>query len=314
MKLLQHQKHFGRFGDVFHNLTTIALDDLGEANGLVKSALGDDSFLKESYKSCMDILRANKGRRGVLPAKPSVGWFRENLIEALQQIESGDAKVNLEAAILAEKMVEQAKEIEPSLTLEKAYTPSEEGEIFDAGKIASSDPMAFFAQNRTDRPKSGRGDGAFRILINTDVSWWGDPTTQCAALMAVVLLLQRQAPVEIWIQQGWLGSTPTDGVTLFKIFSGGVIQPQNIFFWIGSEHKDSPYSFIVNRMLQRQQSRVSTSPELPCDLYIYGQFMPRIDDVEQWNNWIAQTAKQMLFEEELPENWSGYLSTLPPKQ
>lgn len=311
MKLLQGQKHITSWRN-YDNLTTIALDDLSEANGLVKAALGDESFLKASFDECMKIMRANVGRGAKrVPGNINVNGMRDNLEEALREIEHGDPTINAEASKLAEEYAAHAKEIEPSLTVEQSYRANEDGELWDAGKIASHDPMAFFAPGRTERPKSGRGDGAFRILINTDVSWWGDPTSQCAALMAVTLLLQRQCPVEIWTQQAWLGNHSTDGVTLFKVFSGAVVQPQNIYFWIGSEHKDSPYSYIVNKMLHRQSSGVSVPPEIPCDLYVYGQFMPRLKDHDAWSEWVAKTAKPMLFDEEMPDGWSGYLSKLP---
>lgn len=310
MKILTGQTHVSAYGN-FAGLTTIALDDLAEANALVKAALGNPEFLKKSYHDCMNIVLANRGRGAANIPKPKIGWMKDALEESLDQIENGNTVINANAIKLADSMIDAAKNIEPSLTQEQTYQPSEEGELWDAGKIASNDPIAFFSPNRTDRPKSGRGDGAFRILINTDVGWWADPTTQVAALMAIVTLLQRQAPVEIWIQQGWLGDSTTDGITLFKIFSGGAILPQHLYFWIGSPYKDSPYSYIVNQMLRRVKSRVSMSPELPCDLYIYGSFMPKIKNIDAWNDWVAKTARPMLFDEEMPDGWSGYLSKLP---
>lgn len=302
MKVITGQSHAG-----YKGLSTVALDNLAEANGLVHAAMGDEKFLKASFEDCMRIRGANPHYALKNTHNDSL---KDQLKRALLEIEVGNAEVNATANKLCAEMVEKAKDIEPSLSLEKSYKPSEEGEVWDAGKIAADDPMAFFDPQRNAQPRSGRGDGAFRILINTDVAWYGNPAQQCAALMAVVLLLQRQAPVEIWIQQGWLGSAKQDGITLFKIFSGGVIQPQNIYFWIGSPYKDHPYSWAINRVLGRRYSGTSSAPEIPCDLYVYGYQMPNIDDSASFSKWVAGTARQMLFDEELPENWYGWKSSM----
>jgi hypothetical protein len=307
MKVLTNQTHQGVSG-----LITVALDGLTEANGIVKAALGDPTFLPKHWAECQTMLKSNKnyGERF-----KNQNLEKNTLEECLTQIEQGNPEIVANANKLCDEFVEQAKLIEPSLTLEKTYMPTEEGEIFDAGKIASDDPMAFFDRQKEGNPRSGRGDGAYRILINTDVSWYGDPTVHTAALMAIVILLQRNAPVEIWIQQGWWGRThyvagKGDGITLFKVFSGGVIQPQNIWFWIGSPYKDIPYSWVVNKMIGRTNNSVSLDPEIPCDLYIYGHRMPDLKSAD-FAEWIAFTSRQMLFDEELPENWSGYQNEMP---
>jgi len=233
------------------------------------------------------------------------------LRKALNEIENGNPDIEADVNALAKEYEDHAKEVEPSLTLDSQFSPGEEGEQFDAGKIASEDPMAFFFRSTTNRPKSGKGDGAFRILINTDVSWWGDPTKQCAALMAIVNLMKRQAPVEIWVQQGWVGPDTGSGVTLFKVFSGGQILTKHLYFWIGSPYKDNPYSFVVNKKLGRVNQGVSLEPEIPCDLYIYPQFMPSLKSDGAFKAWITQTARQMLFDEELPDGWCGAESGNP---
>ncbi len=311
MKILKGQTHVNLQGQ-----TTIALDGLNEANQVVQALLGNNEFLSDSVKDCCRILGNNIGRG----LKEALGFnsydkdhYQKGLLESIEQIEKGNPAINEEVNKLAYELAERAKEIEPSLTLDQQYSPNEEGEIFDAGKIAASDPMAFFNRSNTDRPKVGKGNGAFRILINTDVSWYGDPTANCAALMAIVMCLQRQCPVEIWTQQGWMGSGSENGITLFRTFSGGQVLPQHIYFWIGSPHKDSPYSYAINRWLGRKAHGTSGPPEIPCDLYIYGSHMPSPTDAEKWSKWVAATARQMLFDEEIPDGWMGYKSQPVPK-
>jgi hypothetical protein len=65
------------------------------------------------------------------------------------------------------------------------------------------------------------------------------------------MCLQRFGPVELWIQQGWLGKEDNDGVTLFKLdFSQG-FQPTQLAFWCGHELKDTSFSFEINMALGR---------------------------------------------------------------
>lgn len=305
MKVKRFQKY-----ERYNNTTTVVLDSLSEANGLIRRALDDkEAELPKHFNDYMKIIQANANymARGM---GNSLEALRSELEEALHQIEHGKPAIEDKANQLCEQFLDRAKEIEPSLTLETPWSPDEGGDMWDAGKIAEEAPLAFFNRKAEEKPKTGRGDGAFRILINTDVHSAADPTRECAALMALVLVLQRSAPVEIWIQQGWLGAEATDGVTLFRIFSGSQLQPKNIWFWVGSEHKDSPYSWCVNRMLGRRQSAVSRTPELPCDLYVYGAICPSTNDKEGWSQWVANTAKPLLFDEELPENWKGYDSKI----
>lgn len=313
MKIRKYQKNGG-----FENQTTIVLEGLHEANDLVKQAIGKGDFWPKNFEDFFSIARANKNYKSYWQSGYwSIGdadTFRKQTSDTLKlcldQIENGDPKVEGQINALTEDFVERAKEIEPSLTLDAAIRPHEDGDLWDAGKIAESSPLSFFEKEKQWRPKTGHGDGAFRIVINTDVPWHANPTSQCAALMALVLLLQRSAPVEIWIQQGWLGDNEADGITLFKIFEGSQLQARNIWFWIGSPYKDSPYSWTVNRMLMRKDNCVSGAVEIPCDLYVYGSYMPHIQEKEQFSTWVAQTSRGLLFDEELPENWTGYQTSL----
>lgn len=315
MKILKGQKHSYWTGQ-----TLVSLDGLLEANSLVKAALGKPSFLKKNTMDCLLLLQANRRYETVISDVSYNEDYKNRFIArinaALDAIENGNPAVEAAANALCEKLVHLAHHIEPSLSLEKTFTPAEDGEVFDAGKIAAGEAIAFFDKTEGLTPKQAHGGGAYRILINTDVYWAGDPTAQCAALMALVVLLQRNCPVEIWIQQGWMGNDASDGVTIFKIFEGSQVTARQLYFWIGSPYKDNPYSFVVNRCLKRTSHATSGPPEIPCDLYIYGPHMPKIAAQEGEEpddaivKWIAGTAKPLLFDEELPSGWCGYGTTI----
>lgn len=105
--------------------------------------------------------------------------------------------------------------------------------------------------------------------------WLGKPDDNAAAMGALVILLQSRGPVEIWIQQGWMGGAPEDGVTLFKLDFNGAFDPSALAFWLGHPDKDTNFAFIISRGLGRHNMKISTTAEIPCDLYMCGDWMQR---------------------------------------
>jgi hypothetical protein len=259
-------------------------------------------------------LAAMAGKYTNVDSKESfVSNLMEDLNESFEQIEKGDPTKNDEIASLAEKLKDMALEIEPSLKFADMWGAAEQGVAFDAGAIAEDAPNPMFNKVATEDVtlKQGAGDGAYRVVINTDCCYFQDPTRQGAAVIALAMIVQQKAPLEIWVQQGWLGggAGSKDGITLFPIHSGGLVSPQNIWFWIASPHKDSPFSYTINRVLGRKRSGVSGESELPCDLYLYNVFMPEIYNQgagkvneEMLATWVAKTSKKMMFEEQAPQN------------
>jgi hypothetical protein len=213
-----------------------------------------------------------------------------------------------------ETLVDVVQQIEPSL--KPAYEGfgkrrEDEGLSVDAGLLASGDSMPFLDRKESEykvKPDKS-GEGAYRILICTDVSWWGQPDMNCGVVGSFVTLLQQYRPVEVWIQQAWLNDTSCgaeSGVTLFKLeFSSGYA-PQQIAFWVTSPYKDFPFSYAVNKQLGRNCSGTSTVAEIPCDLWLRGDWM-RLAGMnwEQWNKmlytdkidwvakWLARTCKEV---------------------
>ena len=124
------------------------------------------------------------------------------------------------------------------------------------------------------------------------------------------LVLQQFAPVEIWIQQAWIGNGDDDGVSLFKLDFNGNFDPTQLSFWCGSEYKDIPFSNFVNRSIGRESSNAK-HPELPCDLYLRGDWMTRhgigngfdkLPSTEQLNlatKWINATCGEILYGDEV---------------
>ena len=133
--------------------------------------------------------------------------------------------------------------------------------------------------------KEGAGQGAYRLLINTDVSWWGNPVDNDAIVGSIIMLLQRFAPVEIWIQQGWLGCCETDGVTLFKLDFTSAFNPTQLSFWINHKGKDIPFSHQINAVLGRQNTRTSITAAIDCDLMLRGDWMRTVGiDIYDFSN------------------------------
>jgi hypothetical protein len=187
----------------------------------------------------------------------------------------------------------------------------EEGDEVLPDLLREGDDRPFLRRKRSElEPRAGKGEGAYRIIINTDVSWWGRPEMNAGVTGALVLVLQQFAPVEIWIQQGWLGTDADDGVSLFKLDFNGSFDPTQLSFWTGSPYKDIPFSNFINRSIGRENSSTSIQPELPCDLYVRGDWMTlhgvdkgfdNLPITEQFRlaaEWIAKTCSNILYGEE----------------
>lgn len=231
----------------------------------------------------------------------------------VKAIYEGEPNFNKQVAEAIEKLQGMALNIEPSLKFDNTFGMAEEGGAWSADAIASGEEKAFFQKNKENQDilKPGAGGGAYRILINTDHTYCQNPVVQAAAVCALAMIVQEKGPLEIWIQQGWLGNRPSDGITLFPVHMGGAISPQTVYFWIAHHEKDCTFSYLVNRVCGRRNYCTSKAAELPCDLYLYNVLMPNVDP-NNWvkvAEWVASTARKMLFEEEDPKNFKGELIT-----
>jgi hypothetical protein len=232
---------------------------------------------------------------------------------AVQEITLGNPESKHLISELATKLMQLALELQPSIA--SAYCGFErweDGEEVLLDLLRDGDDRPFLRRKRGDvEPKSGKGDGAYRIILNTDVAWWGKPVMNAGVMGALVLVLQQFAPVEVWIQQGWLGNGDDDGVSLFKLEFNGNFDPTQLSFWCGSEYKDIPFSNFVNRSIGRESSGTAKHPELPCDLYLRGDWMtrhgiaqgfealPLADQQKLAAKWIAKTCGEILYGEEV---------------
>jgi len=173
-------------------------------------------------------------------------------------------------------------ELDPSLGIAyHGWETAEAGVWAEASLVASGDPRCCVRKKRSMVKATPKGDGAYRVIINTDCGFNGNPMALGGFCGALVLILMRHGPVEIWIQQGWLGGVvdatldgkPSSGVTLFKLDFTGGFEPSQLAFWVGHPYKDSPYSHCVNWGIGRDHTATSEYPELPCDLYVRGDQM-----------------------------------------
>lgn len=235
--------------------------------------------------------------------------YQKSFDECVQNILDGKIPgyptVVEEAKALADELKDLVLNLEPSLRLDQSWTQVEQSDVWDPGAIAAGEEKPCFQKNKEEKEtKVGAGDGAFRIVINTDVYCGGNPCFQAATMAALVDILQGKAPVEIWVQQGWIGHGAENGVTLFPVHRGGAFDLSKVVFWIAHPGKDSPFSFVISRVLGRRCSGVSEASELPCDLYVYSLLAPLAEkDKAAYAEWIKATARKMLFEEEDPQNW-----------
>ena len=325
MKTQTQQKNNGCYG-----MTTFMLDSVTEAIDLVRSSriynpensekhfadrwmneIGKDRFPDWSQdwsKEQKEIVRANPYYRFKYHTK--VEDMKSQFDACVKSIYNGPgSEMTDRINNLTESLREMALEFEPSLAIRNTFSSTEVSDVWDPAAIAAGEERpCFHKSTENPEPKPGAGEGAYRLVINTDCPWSADPTTQAAALCALAMLLQEHGPVEIWVQQGWLGNSHRDGVTLFPVHKEGMVQPHTVYFWIGHKWKDSVFSFWVNKCLGRRAAAVSSEVELPCDLYIHGYKMPSINcnNKESVAEWVAKTARKLLFDEENPEKFGEY--------
>ena len=241
---------------------------------------------------------------------------RGKLVECEKAIVKGSPAMNEAIKKMTDELVNTCIEIEPSLTNSYGgFERWEDGDEVIPDLLAEGNDRPFLRRARNGcEPKPGKGDGAYRIIINTDVSWWGTPDMNASVMGALVVLLQTYGPVELWIQQGWMGSSSDDGVALFKLDFTGGFEPTQLAFWCGHEYKDAFYSRFVNRSLGRTGNGTSCYAELPCDLYMRGDWMSKAgvsgntltNSTPQERRaimakWILETVKVVAFDPEAEE-------------
>ena len=183
------------------------------------------------------------------------------------------------------KLLDLVYKIMPSLRLSVERDRAEIGDIWDAGLIASDDPMPCWDNRRPQHIKPGvGGDGAYRIVINTDTSFGNSDSTNCILLSAMIYVMQQYADVEIWVQQGWVsygsGAGGMNGITLFPAFRGSGLHPAQLMFWCGHPMRDGIYSNLINSWMGRQSSGTSSEAEIQCDLYTRNACFSKMPDFD----------------------------------
>lgn len=208
---------------------------------------------------------------------------KERLYWIIQDtIREGDPRKIEQVSRLSQKLTELVYEINPSLHLDVQRERAENGDIWDAGLIGADDPRPCWDTRPSQKIKRGQGgDGAYRIIINTDTSFGRSDGENCLVLCAMINVLQQYADVEIWVQQGWVSGhdsqhgpmtandcgNPMNGITLFPAFRGSGLHPAQIMFWAGHPMRDSIFSNLINKRIGRTSSGCSYAAELDCDLY-----------------------------------------------
>ncbi len=232
----------------------------------------------------------------------------ENFESAVKAITDGDKAFKERVSERAEELKDLALDLEPSLRSNfSGFRRSEDGFSANPDLLAAGEEKPCIQRkDGAGAAKNGTGDGAYRIVICTDVTWQGDPLDNAALVGALVLVLQQYKPVEVWVQQAWLGNGPGDGVTLFKLDFTGAFDPTELAFWITHPFKDWPFSMAVNHGLGRHDHGTSVCCEIPADIFLRGDMMKLFgidedqfynmlytDKVDMLAKWIGATAMQM---------------------
>lgn len=177
-------------------------------------------------------------------------------------------------ASLSDRVVEAVYDLNPSLAATPRYNRTEVDDLWDAGLIAMGDERPCFTSRYDgEEPSKGKGDGAYRILINTDTCWGNSDSQGLATLICLTTVLSHFNPVEVWVQQGWLSygyndsRTRKSGITCFRVGAMSSINLASMAFWLGSPLRDGLFSQLVNKGLGREHSGVSVTAAIPCDFY-----------------------------------------------
>lgn len=236
----------------------------------------------------------------------------ESCVDAISK---GDDKFKHTVSEIIDDILDLIDAIKPVFSLNRSGIKFEEEHGFTAAPelVAQGEQKYMISDKKYNEElevKKGKaGEGAYRVVINTDVSWWGKPEDNCALVGALIVLLQRFATVEIWIQQGWIGGHEKDGTTLFKLDFATASDISALVFWICHPGKDIPFSLAVNRGLGRESSATSCVLEIEADLMLRGDwqnaagltysqlqklmYTERLDIMAKW---IANTAFKIVFE------------------
>lgn len=280
--------------------TTIILDSVNDAIKYGESALNNPTWLNEHYKGS-DYLKQSK----------------EMWSQCIHSLTHGDEQFGAKIAEIIDKLLDIVDQIEPTFSMNRQgfERSAEDGIITTPELLQSNEEKVTFKPKYSDAHrelKKGSGEGAYRIIINTDVWFNGLPEDNCAMVGALIELLQRFAPVEVWIQQGWLGGDINDGVTLFKLDYTLSMDITSLTFWINHPYKDSVFSYLVNRGLGRKSTATSCVSEIENDIMFRGDlqemfgFSDTIADklytekMDLTAAWIAHTAYKLLFNTDEP--------------
>lgn len=255
----------------------------------------------------------------------------QDLNDCVEEITHGNKPFAAQVQTKIDEFMGIIDDIYPIFSLNKQgyVRSSDEGTHCSPELLAAGEEQCLFKpKHSTEKAlqKLPSGEGAYRILINTDVSWWGQADDNCAMAACIILLLQRYAPVEVWIQQGWLGSHPDDGVTLFKLDYSVGLDLANLAFWIASSMKDIPFSLLVNKALGRYRSDTSRYSEIENDIMLRGDWfkaygmtenaihkMMHTERLDLMSKWIAGTSYKIIYGDGPETGYSDIFgNTRPP--
>ena len=276
--------------------TTIILDSVAQAIELAKSWKIEENYSLQ-YKKAIQV----------------------SIDTACDSIMKGDSKLKEKVDEQIDEVMALVDDINPLFSQAHCgYETKEEGVTTTPELIASGEPMCMLDKKHTEfELVKGKGEGAYRLIINTDVSWWGNELDNDVIVGGIITTLQRFAPVELWIQQGWLGNHPDDGVTLFKLDMGGAFDITQIHFWINHPGKDIPFSLAVNCALGRKSSTTSCRAEIEADIMLRGDWMRTVSGGKGWElssmlytekldimaQYINATCMKILTEGEASKQW-----------
>lgn len=267
-----------------------------------------DTKLKVNYKQRDESAEGKSKTMSVSKFVTKLEGTLRDYDECAQSISAGLSSQKAAISELAQRIMHLAHMIEPGLSVKPmGFERGEEGFDLSPEAFLSGDDRPAIRRRVSFEPRGKEGGEAYRVIINTDVSWFGEPDDNAGLIGGLVLCLQQFGPVEIWIQQGWLGNDSKDGTTLFKLDFNGAFDATQLAFWVGHHNKDAVFSYCISRGLQRAGFGSSSEPEIDAQLYLRGDWLklhgilesefikkPKEEQYRLMAQWVAATSLRML--------------------
>ena len=112
--------------------------------------------------------------------------------ECISCISKGDLELKKEIDKYIDDLLGVVDDIQPKFPqMQQGYEKCEDGITSTPDLILSGEEMSCLKRKHSplELKEGASGEGAYRVLINTDVSWWGNATDNASLVGALIFLL-----------------------------------------------------------------------------------------------------------------------------